>query len=142
MLRSFGCKGVDALGAGGTYLEGFEVIVIRGVNHEMGAGGFGSLGGSLQNMLLLADDVAGCVTVCEAILNASFAMQFSLHKITAAYHSCGISSEGCCPEVRHVLNLGVEPLTKFQDDVSTLKVPRSINEFTKIVDSLSTLVVL
>src|SRR5277367_1834421 len=74
VLGSFGRDGVDALGTGGTYLEGFEVVAIGGAYCEMGGGGLGSLVGSLRNMLLLADDVSGCVAVRKAIRKASFAM--------------------------------------------------------------------
>ena len=84
VLGSFGHDGVDALGVGGTYLEGFDVVVIGGAYREIGGGGFGSLVGSLRNTLLLADDVSGCAGVREAVRNALFAMRFSSNKIAAS----------------------------------------------------------
>ena len=72
VLGSFGRDGVEALGAGGTYLEGFEVVAIGGTYCEIGGGGLGSLVGSLRNTLLLADDVSGCAGVREAVRDAIF----------------------------------------------------------------------
>ena len=99
MLGSLDREGVDALGAGGMYLQGFEDVAIGGANREMGGGGLGNFAGSLRNMLLLEGNVSGCATVREAVRNASFAIRFSSHKIAASYHSRGSSSEGR-PEVK------------------------------------------
>src|SRR5277367_4471731 len=55
VFGSCGREGMDALGAGGTYLEGFDGIAIGGAYRARGGGGFGSLVGSLRNMLLLVD---------------------------------------------------------------------------------------
>ena len=99
VLGSFGHDGVDALSAGGTYLEGFDGVAIGGAYREIGGGGLGSLVGSLRDILLVVDDVSGCAVVREAVRNASFAIRFSSHKIAASYHSLGVSSEGR-PEVR------------------------------------------
>src|ERR1700679_3293214 len=46
VLGSFGRDGMDALGAGGTYLEGFEVVAIGSAYRKIGGGGLGSLVGS------------------------------------------------------------------------------------------------
>jgi len=58
----------------GAYLNGLEGVVIDGACLVRDGGGFGSLVGSLWNMLLLAEVVLGRGTILEDVRNASFMM--------------------------------------------------------------------
>jgi hypothetical protein len=98
-IASLGCGGVDVPANVVGVRIGPETFEIGGGKHEGIAGNVMLHGRGRQNMLATFEGIEVGGAIHKDVQNASLAIQFSLHRMAAAYHCWGELSKGQ-PDVR------------------------------------------